>query len=82
MLLLIGCADARVCLDASLPAGHGIWIGLSSRPLGAYLVALGGREEAEGWVDALLLLLQLRRAGRLETLGQALSTGPRRGLRV
>ena len=72
-------ADARVCQDPSLPAGFGIWVGLASKPQGLFLVA-PDREDAEGWVDAIKMLLHMQRqqrgnGARQEALRQALS-GP------
>ncbi len=71
-------ADARACLDPSLPAGFGIWIGLASAPQGIFLVSQD-LEDAEGWVDALKMLLHIQRgtAGRRHALRQALSAGGR-----
>lgn len=64
-------ADARVCLDPSLPAGYGVWVSLGSRPQGIFLVS-SEREDAEGWVDAVKLLLHIQWSGRQAVLRQAL----------
>ncbi|EFN55727.1 hypothetical protein CHLNCDRAFT_134051 [Chlorella variabilis] len=65
-------ADARLAADPSLPVGAAIWLGLGSQPRGVYLVA-ADQDDAEGWVDALLLLSHLVRAGRTAGVEAALS---------
>ncbi|KAI3425968.1 hypothetical protein D9Q98_007936 [Chlorella vulgaris] len=65
-------ADARLAADPSLPAGAAIWLGLRSSPRGAYLVA-ADQDDAEGWIDALLLLSHLLRAGRISGAQAALA---------
>jgi hypothetical protein len=65
-------ADAQVCWDLSLPAGGAFWLGLKSRPGGEFLVAEDS-EQAAGWVDAVRLLLLLRKTdARAEGLQAAL----------
>lgn len=51
-------SSAHVCQDPTLPEGWAIWLGLEDRAEGIYLVA-PDREDAEGWVDALRLLVFL-----------------------
>lgn len=65
-------ADARLASDPSLPAGAAIWISLHSQPSGVYLVATD-IDDAEGWVDALLLLCHLLRAGEVGGVRAALA---------
>jgi hypothetical protein len=65
-------ADARRVNDPSLPAGAPFWLGLQSKPRGVYLVA-ADEDDAEGWVDAILLLSHLRRSGRLGGIKAALA---------
>lgn len=64
--------SVRTVCDPSLPAGHAFWLGLAASPAGAYLIAAEA-EEAEGWVDALSLLLHLSQQQRLEGLQRALA---------
>lgn len=63
---------AHVCLDPSLPKGWALWLDLKDRGQGMYLLA-DDREDAEGWVDALrILLCTIGREGGSEHLEQAL----------
>jgi hypothetical protein len=57
-------------------------VGLRDHPAGAYFVA-DNREEAEGWVDALRLLLHAQRSSvGLMPLQTALSGAGRRSLQL
>lgn len=60
------------CFDPSLPAGGALWLQLRDSEAGMYLVA-EGEEEAECWVDALLLVAFLVEQRREEALASALS---------
>lgn len=74
--------DATTCADPSLPEGHGVWVGLHDHPAGAYFVA-DSQEEAEGWADALRLLLHAQRGSAgLAPLQTALSGAGRRSLQL
>ena len=57
--------------DPSLPSGGGIWILLSCAEDGIYLVAANS-EEADCWVDAILLCAFLVEQRRERALGSAL----------
>lgn len=54
-------SDAQICLDPSLPEGYGIWLASQKNLQGIFLVS-ETREDAEGWVDAINLLLQVRKS--------------------
>ena len=60
----------HVCRDPSLPAGWAIWVSLRNHPEGMYLIA-EQREDAEGWVDALMLLAAV---GKVENGSERLQT--------
>ena len=65
--------DARApCTDPSLPRGTALWLGLASQRVGVYLVA-EQQEDAEGWVDAIILLRHLHEQRSLEGLEKALT---------
>ncbi|KAL4436939.1 hypothetical protein ABPG75_004078 [Micractinium tetrahymenae] len=65
-------ADARLAADPSLPAGAALWVSMHSRPSGMYFVA-PDQDDAEGWVDALLLLSHLLRTGDISGVRAALA---------
>ncbi|KAK9826480.1 hypothetical protein WJX81_003553 [Elliptochloris bilobata] len=65
-------AAVKAVHDPSLPDGHAFWVALASHPAGLYFVA-ETEEEAEGWVDALLLLAHLAAQACLPALRWALA---------
>ncbi|GBF89166.1 hypothetical protein Rsub_01883 [Raphidocelis subcapitata] len=67
----------RRCNDPSLPEGEAFWVGLSSRPLGVYLVA-DTADAANAWVDALVLAQHLVATRSHEALAEALTPQPSR----
>ncbi|KFM26830.1 hypothetical protein F751_0762 [Auxenochlorella protothecoides] len=77
--LRLGAAELRgACRarDPSLPAeGHALWLALTGRPRGAFLV-LDGEEEAECWVDALATLAHLNAHQGLDRLARILRARP------
>mmetsp|Transcript_15153 Transcript_15153/g.32883 ORF Transcript_15153/g.32883 Transcript_15153/m.32883 type:complete len:433 (-) Transcript_15153:285-1583(-) len=69
--------DVRRVDDVSLPAGHALWVGLHSDPLGIYLIAEDAAS-ADTWVDALLLCHYIALTRSPEALSEALTPAHKR----
>ncbi|KAK9901717.1 hypothetical protein WJX75_009968 [Coccomyxa subellipsoidea] len=65
-------ADVKLCLDPSLPEGHAFWVALHNQPQGHFFLS-DNAEDAEGWVDALLMSAHIAGGQRLPTLAFALT---------
>lgn len=65
---------AKSAEDPSLPAGAAVWLQLTNKPIGEYLVA-ATQADADGWLDALLLAAHLSSVNRLGALRQTLQPG-------
>ncbi|CAL8468113.1 g7652 [Coccomyxa elongata] len=64
--------DVKPCLDPSLPDGHAFWVALLNQPQGHIFLSDNG-EDAEGWVDALLMCAHIAAGQRVPALAYALT---------
>eukprot|EP00891_Asterochloris_glomerata_P005577 jgi/Astpho2/5577/Aster-02833 len=73
-------AAVKMCNEPSLPLGAAFWVSLHSKPQGMFFVADLG-DEAEAWVDALVMLSYISHQQGLPLLAEALSvqTKPTKG---
>ena len=65
-------AAVKMCNEPSLPLGAAFWVSLHSKPQGMFFVADLG-DEAEAWVDALVMLSYISHQQGLPLLAEALS---------
>ena len=65
-------AAVKMCNEPSLPLGAAFWVSLHSKPQGMFFVADLG-DEAEAWVDALVMLSYISNQQGLALLAEALS---------
>ena len=71
-ILLADIAAVKMCNEPSLPLGAAFWVSLHSKPQGMFFVADLG-DEAEAWVDALVMLSYISHQQGLPLLAEALS---------
>ena len=64
-------AAVKMCNEPSLPLGAAFWVSLHSKPQGIFFVADLG-DEAEAWVDALVMLSYISNQQGLALLAEAL----------
>jgi hypothetical protein len=77
VLPLVELLAIRRCAEPSLPEGGGIWISTQALPTGIYLVA-DDAQDADAWVDALVLCQHLVGSRSSEALEEALAPAPTR----